>query len=128
MATNGEKEADVGAAEGYGLGNRFLRPIERTRCLAFVIDSSEKNPYKQYQVIRSELEKFHPLLLEKPKIILLNKVDLGDIKINAKFKKEKIQILQTSSVSGAGLEDFKKAAYTIARLQKESVMDDKWES
>lgn len=116
-----------GAAEGKGLGHRFLRHIERTRCLAFVIDSSGENPYKQYQVIRAELEKFHPLLLEKPKIILLNKVDLGDIKINAKFKKEKCQIFLTSSVSGTGLEDFKKAAYAIARQQKDSTMD-KWES
>ena len=115
-----------GAAEGKGLGHRFLRHIERTGCLAFVIDSSGENPYKQYQVIRAELEKFHPLLLEKPKLILLNKVDLGEIKVSVKFKKEKCQIFQTSSITGQGLEEFKKAAYAIARQQKDNV--DRWES
>ncbi len=106
-----------GAADGKGLGHRFLRHIERTRCLAFVIDGSEKDPYAQYKILRTELEKFHPLLLEKPKLILINKSDLGEPKINVKFKKENCQILRTSSITGKGLPEFSKAAYALAREQ-----------
>ncbi len=115
-----------GAAEGKGLGHRFLRHIERTRCLAFVIDASGEKPYKQYQVLRAELGKFHPLLLEKPKLILLNKMDLGDFPVDRKFKKEKCPVLCVSAVSGQGLKEFSDAAYALARATKEET--DGWES
>jgi GTP-binding protein len=115
-----------GAAEGKGLGHRFLRHIERTRCLAFVIDGSSEKPYKQYQVLRAELGKFHPLLLEKPKIILLNKADLGDFPVDRKFSKEKCPVLRVSALSGQGLEEFSATVYQMARAQKEET--DGWES
>lgn len=115
-----------GAADGKGLGHRFLRHIERTRCLAFVIDGSEKDPFAQYKILRTELEKFHPLLLDKPKLILINKADLGEVKISAKFKKENCLVLRTSSITGKGLEEFSRAAYTLAREQAGS-KEDEWE-
>jgi Obg family GTPase CgtA len=65
-----------GAAEGKGLGHQFLRHVERSACLAFVLDVASEDPFGQYQTLQAELEKFHPLLLQKPKLILLNKVDL----------------------------------------------------
>jgi GTP-binding protein len=114
-----------GAAEGKGLGHRFLRHIERTRCLAFVLDGSDPDPYEQYRVLRGELQRFHPLLLEKPKLILLNKSDLGKRKPNAKFRREKCPVLQTSAVSGEGLEEFKKKAHSLVREQAE--IKDAWE-
>jgi GTP-binding protein len=104
-----------GAADGKGLGHRFLRHIERTRCLVFTIDGSGEDPYAQYKVLRSELEKFHPLLLEKPKLIVLTKLDLGDFPVDKRFKKEKCPILKTSSMTGAGLDEFKREAYTLSR-------------
>ncbi len=114
-----------GAAEGKGLGHRFLRHIERTRCLAFVLDGFEKNPYAQYRILRSELERFHPLLLDKPKLILLNKSDLGDFSISPKFKQGKCPVLRVSAVSGKGLEEFKREAYSLLREQVE--VKDEWE-
>jgi len=114
-----------GAADGKGLGHRFLRHIERTRCLAFVIDGNEANPYKQYQVLRTELGKFHPLLLEKPKLILINKADLGEVPISPKFKKEKCTVLRTSSITGEGLVEFTKAAYALSREQA-GPKEDEW--
>jgi GTP-binding protein len=96
-----------GAAEGKGLGHQFLRHVERSFCLAYVLDSSDEDPYAQYMVLRKEMEKFHPLLLTKPKLIVLNKIDLGDVKLDKRFKKEGCQIVKTSAISGAGLPDLK---------------------
>ena len=114
-----------GAADGKGLGHRFLRHIERTRCLVFVIDGSGENPFGQYKVLRAELKKFHPLLLEKPKLILLNKTDLGDFPVDPKFKKEKCEVLRVSAASGKGLEEFTRAAHAQVRGQKNP--GDDWE-
>jgi GTP-binding protein len=104
-----------GAAEGKGLGHRFLRHIERTRCLAFTIDGTGEDPYGQYKVLRAELGKFHPLLLEKPKLIVLTKADLGEVKVDKRFKKEKCPLVVTSSMNGLGLDDFKREAWALSR-------------
>lgn len=115
-----------GAAEGKGLGHRFLRHIERTRCLVFTIDASEKDPYGQYKILRKELEKFHPLLLEKPKLVVLSKNDLGTFTVDKRFKKEKCPVIQTSSMTGLGLAEFKREAYALARAGKPA--GDGWSS
>jgi GTP-binding protein len=104
-----------GAADGKGLGHRFLRHIERTRCLVFTLDASNEDPYGQYKVLRKELEKFHPLLLEKPKLIVLSKCDLGDFAVDKRFKKEKCPIVKTSSATGLGLDEFKREAHALGR-------------
>jgi len=98
-----------GAAEGKGLGHQFLRHIERSFCLAYIIDASGEDPYGQFLVLRSEMEKFHPLLLEKPRLIALNKCDLGDFKPDKRFKKEGCPIVRTSALTGDGLQELKQA-------------------
>jgi GTP-binding protein len=98
-----------GAAEGKGLGHQFLRHVERSACLAYVIDASENDPFGQYQVLRSEMEKFHPLLLQKPKLIVLNKMDLGDFDIDSRWKDEGCPILRSSAITGEGLPALKEA-------------------
>lgn len=68
-----------GAAEGAGLGHRFLRHVERTRVLAHVVDlsgSEGRDPLEDLAVIRGELERYAPQLNEKPMVIVANKVDL----------------------------------------------------
>lgn len=114
-----------GAADGKGLGHRFLRHIERTRCLAFTIEAGGDDPYAQYRTLRAELEKFHPLLLEKPKLIVLSKNDLGDFPVDPRFYGENCPVLRTSSITGAGLDAFKHEAYALARAGK-SPGDDGW--
>ncbi|MFC1586140.1 Obg family GTPase CgtA, partial [Fibrobacterota bacterium] len=57
-----------GAARGKGLGNRFLRHIERTSCLAFVLDVSGSSPWKNYLELKNELKTYQPALLHKPRI------------------------------------------------------------
>lgn len=68
-----------GASLGEGLGDQFLRHIERTRVLAHLIDMAAtegRNPYEDYVTIQNELKSFNPHLLTKPQIILANKMDL----------------------------------------------------
>lgn len=96
-----------GAAEGKGLGHQFLRHVERSFCLAYVIDSAGEDPFGQYQVLRSEMGKFHPLLLQKPRLIVLNKRDLGDLPVDPRFREEGCPVILTSAVTGDGLTELK---------------------
>lgn len=99
-----------GASEGEGLGDRFLRHIERTKVIAHVIDMSGyegRDPYDDYQVINKELESFSEKLIQKPQIIITNKMDLDSAKENlANFKKKvKEPIYEISAMNNEGLED-----------------------
>ncbi len=67
-----------GASEGKGLGHKFLRHISRTKMLLHCISCENKEPLKVYEMIRGELEKYDPDLLNKKEIILLTKTDLVD--------------------------------------------------
>ena len=83
-----------GASLGEGLGDRFLKHIERTRVIAHVIDMGSyegRDPYEDYQIIVSELKDFNEKILEKPVIIIANKMDLPDAEENLKKFKEKVQ-------------------------------------
>ena len=98
-----------GAAEGKGLGHQFLRHVERSFGLAYVIDASVEDPFGQYQVLRKEMEKFHSLLLQKPRLIALNKRDLGDMPVDPRFLEEGCPVIRTSAVTGEGLAELKEA-------------------
>jgi len=77
-----------GAAEGKGLGDKFLRHIRRTRVLLHCISADSEDFKTAYTTIRDELKKFDTALLEKEEIILITKSDLSDADtINAKIKK-----------------------------------------
>ncbi len=62
-----------GASEGKGLGDAFLRHVERTSVLLHLIDIYEENPDEQYKIIREELKKYQPKLLDRPEIVALTK-------------------------------------------------------
>ncbi|KND48407.1 MAG: Obg family GTPase CgtA [Parcubacteria bacterium C7867-005] len=82
-----------GAAEGKGLGHKFLRHIERTKGLIHCISSEETNVLDAYRVVRKELELYNKDIISKPEIILLTKVDL----ISTAEQEEKIKALKTVS-------------------------------
>ena len=102
-----------GASQGEGLGDRFLRHIERTRMIAHVIDMSAfegRDPYEDYVTINKELEEFNKNILKKPQIIVANKMDMESSKENLKIFKEKlnndsIKIFEVSAMTNTGLED-----------------------
>lgn len=94
-----------GASEGRGLGHQFLRHIERTQTLLFVIDGFEDDAYAKFQSLRKELKAFHPKLAEKPYVIALNKSDLGVDAALASFRKKKEKPIVTSALTGEGCKE-----------------------
>lgn len=70
-----------GASEGKGLGHKFLKHIEKVTLLLHCISSESEDPLKDYKIIREELKKYNPGLLDKKEIILLTKSDLQETKI-----------------------------------------------
>lgn len=99
-----------GAAEGKGLGTRFLRHIERNSVLLFMIPANSEDHTNEYRVLLRELEKFNPELMDKMKVVAVSKSDLvGEEerkKIRKKFPKD-ITVVFFSSVTGEGLESLK---------------------
>ncbi|MEG0021572.1 MAG: GTPase ObgE, partial [Bacilli bacterium] len=99
-----------GASLGGGLGIKFLRHIERTRILAHVIDMSAwegRDPYEDYKTINNELESFSKKMMQKPQIIIANKMDVEGSEENLKKFKEKvkdIEIYPVSAMSNEGLD------------------------
>ncbi|MCL2559101.1 MAG: GTPase ObgE [Turicibacter sp.] len=82
-----------GASDGTGLGHQFLRHIERTRVILHVIDmsgSEGRDPYTDYVTINNELGQYKYKLLERPQIIIANKMDLDDSEEQLSFFKEQL--------------------------------------
>ena len=100
-----------GASLGEGLGDKFLKHIERTRVIAHVIDMSGiegRDPYEDYLVINKELEDFDPKLLKRETVILANKMDIETSKENLEKFKEKVtdkKIFEVSALNGEGFND-----------------------
>ncbi|MBE6147182.1 MAG: GTPase ObgE [Firmicutes bacterium] len=97
-----------GASQGEGLGDRFLRHIERTKVIAHVIDmsgSEGRNPYDDYVMIQKELETFSEKLVKKPQIIIANKMDLENADTNLLEFKKKVdkEIFPISAMNQEGL-------------------------
>ena len=67
-----------GAHKGVGLGDKFLKHIERCKSLLHLIDINEDNLFNRYKIIREELEKYSPELMNKREIVAFNKIDLLD--------------------------------------------------
>jgi GTP-binding protein len=103
----------AGAHEGTGLGSRFLRHIERTRLLVHILDISadlQGDPWHQYEEINEELGKFHPSLLEKPQVVVLNKIDLPEVRERIRpmkdaFRQKGVELFAISAVTGEGVDE-----------------------
>ena len=93
-----------GAHEGKGLGHQFLRHIERTRALAYLIDISDENPRSTFDILYNELKKYSKLLVQKPAIIIMTKTDILDKPVKKIKIKKKLSILYISSVSGHNID------------------------
>lgn len=99
-----------GAHEGKGLGLKFLKHIERTRILLFLVDITSENYIKDFNLLLNELKSYSPLLAEKEKILALSKADLLDENEIKKLKLNKSKVLKykpfpISSVSKYGIDD-----------------------
>lgn len=101
---------------GKGLGLDFLRHITRTRLLVYVLDLTQE-PVDVFAALRVELEAYEPLLLERPGLIVLNKLDLVEAATVAEAERRLaasgLPILSISTVTGAGLEDLKRTLFAL---------------
>lgn len=116
-----------GASDGLGLGHKFLKHIERTKIIAHVIDmsgSEDRDPYEDYLTIRSELEKFSKKLMEKPEIIIANKMDLESSKhYLEKFKKKvDLPIYEISAINNQGLDKVIVELENMVKNTKEDIL------
>lgn len=112
-----------GASQGVGLGTQFLRHIERTRVILHVIDMSAsegRDPYEDYLAINHELETYNLRLMERPQIIVANKMDMPEAEENLKIFREKLAanydefddlplIFPISSIAHQGLDNLLEA-------------------
>ncbi len=125
-----------GASLGEGLGDKFLKHIERTRVIAHIIDMSAlegTNPYQDYLLINKELENFNPKILEKPQVIIANKMDMADSDSNLEKFKEKVGDIPIYPISALTNEGIDKVLVVLAnmleKIEKQPLYeDDKIES
>ena len=116
-----------GAAEGAGLGHRFLRHTERTKVLLHVVDisgSEGRDPIEDFHTINRELEKYSPRLMHRPMIIVANKMDLTDAgEMLEKFQEavKDYEIIPVSAATGEGLQKMVYRAYEILKTVPDEI-------
>lgn len=118
-----------GAAEGAGLGNRFLKHVERTRALLHLvtIDHGEgREPWADYKALRKELLSWSPELAERPEIVALSKGDLPDVQeaypaLKKKFARHKVKLRLISAATHEGIDELSLDLFRLAKGQEEEV-------
>ena len=104
-----------GAHEGRGLGLRFLRHIERNSMLLFLVPSDSPDHLREYRILLSELEKYSPELLDKPRFLAVSKADLLDEELTREISEELKDIphIFFSSVTGINIPQLKDKIWQI---------------
>jgi len=97
-----------GAHMGTGLGDAFLRHIQRTRVLIHMIDGLSEEPFADYSQINSELALFDPQMAKKPQVVVFNKIDLPEVKekwskVQRKFEKHGVHLIGISALNHENL-------------------------
>jgi GTP-binding protein len=110
-----------GAHRGAGLGDRFLRHLERTRVLVHLLDATAGNgrtPLRDYEALNRELRLYDPELAKRPQIVALNKIDVPEVRRKLKtlagpFKRRGLELLAVSAATGEGVPQLLEAAWRI---------------
>jgi GTPase len=119
-----------GAASGKGLGIRFLKHIERCLVLLHVLDGMpfepDRDPIRDLAVLREELRQHDASLLDRPQLVVINKVDLPDAQAMAELVMEQLEdageeVLVVSAVSGAGLDALRYRLGELVAAERERV-------
>lgn len=109
-----------GAAEGKGLGIRFLRHIERNSLLLFLIPADSKDIREEYGILVNELRKYNPELLDKKRLLAISKSDLLDEELREAIQKElpkDITALFISAMTNQGIQELKDLIWKELRNQ-----------
>ncbi|MBQ8832393.1 MAG: GTPase ObgE [Paludibacteraceae bacterium] len=118
-----------GAAEGRGLGLRFLRHIERNAVLLFMVPVITEDIKKEYEILLAELEKYNPQLLTKARILAISKCDIADPDIDLeKLAKQLaedlgIAVITFSSASGMGITELKDLLWEELNKEQNQVIE-----
>ena len=115
-----------GAAEGKGLGLRFLRHIERNSILLFMIPADSKNIQSEYEVLLNELKKYNPELADKQRVLAISKCDMLDEEMMEQMKNElpdDVQCVFISSVSGLGIDALKDILWVELNKETNKVVE-----
>ena len=118
-----------GAAEGRGLGLRFLRHIERNAVLLFMVPVITEDIRKEYEILLSELEKYNPQLLTKARILAISKCDIADPEMDLdKLVKQlsadlQIPVITFSSASGMGITELKDMLWEELNKEQNQVIE-----
>lgn len=118
-----------GAAEGRGLGLRFLRHIERNAVLLFMVPVITEDIKKEYEILLAELEKYNPQLLTKARILAISKCDIADPEIDLeKLAKQLaedlgIAVITFSSASGIGITELKDLLWEELNKEQNQVIE-----
>jgi GTP-binding protein len=112
-----------GASRGKGLGLKFLRHIERTRILVWVIDISSHNAEGDYATLKTELLQYRQEIARRRRIIVLNKIDLVApeevLEQQRLLQKMGEEVITVSAISGAGIDGLKEKIREIGRRAEE---------
>jgi GTP-binding protein len=111
-----------GAAEGKGLGHRFLRHIERNSILLFLIPADSNNHRKEFEILLNELNEYNPELLQKDFVIAISKSDMLDDELKAAITAElpaDIPHLFFSSITQQGLTELKDLLWNVLNREEE---------
>ncbi|MEO5967171.1 MAG: GTPase ObgE [Ferruginibacter sp.] len=113
-----------GAAEGKGLGHRFLRHIERNSVLLFLIPADSKDHMEEFKILRNELEEYNPDMLQKDFLIAISKSDMLDAELKKAVEKElpkNVPHVFISSITGEGLVQLKDTLWQMLNTEKVNV-------
>ena len=122
-----------GAAEGKGLGLRFLRHIERNAVLLFMVPANCQDIVAEYTILLHELEKYNPQLLTKARVLAISKMDvprvddegneLPPIDFDKIAKELGIAVLPISSLTGEGIDELKDALWTELNKEQNQIIE-----
>ena len=113
-----------GAHTGKGLGIQFIRHIERTKILAFLIECISENLERDYNVLLNELRLYKPTLLKKPRLIVITKLDLAEggkrKRLRAFRQRDGIHVCLISAVTGEGITDLLGTLWKMLEKEREA--------
>ena len=110
-----------GAAEGAGLGHRFLRHVERTRVLLHLVEAAPgRDAEADFDVVNGELEKYDPALATRPQVVALSKIDLTHVRdaypeLRDRFARRGIELHAVSGVTGEGVTSILERLWAVLR-------------
>lgn len=103
-----------GAHKGKGLGHQFLRHIERTRIIAYILDITEEDPAQQLDTLQNELKNYSTQLVRKPKMVVLNKTDVAGDELDLKLDDD-TRIIKISAVTGENVDSLIEGFYQLIK-------------